>query len=225
MRIEANEPLPGKLFLATFRGQHAANRGLLMLGLMLGALAAVLAVLGSPQLPGWPEEPRELVQAAWLVATLLSATGFAVLVGVTTFQTREYTLFVTGETDGSISTEGSSERDRQRFAADLAPWSLAVVRRLAEDISPRSLDSAQLALYASAQDDTRVDELAPHLIRTEVALIDRNGASHRLLLARELLPEGLEAAFEKLRNRTHGHLDRLRGGGFVLKLPDPRRGR
>lgn len=226
MKLEARVPPSGKTFHLRVIGSEPLNKGLILLGLLLGISFLALWFVGVPKLPAAvTEATRERITGLFHILQVGLALSCGVVFAIGLFEARERVLEIFGEAGGALMVEGPTiEGGSKRLAAEIGPYSVALIRRIADDVAMARIDVDKAHLFASAQEDASADAAISSFLRTEVAIIDKNGTQTTLLRTKELLPEDVEEVFKKLRQEAGGQLDKLKGGGFVLKLPAPEGG-
>lgn len=218
MKLEAVPPKGGETFHLKVTGTQSVNRGLLTLGIFLGVVGICLFMLGPP--PVADDATRQQIVALYQVLSIALTLAFSVVVGVAMHSAQDFDLHIFGETDGSLKVDGLlGDEPRRDYLPDDGPYSLAIIRRVTSDVPMGSVDVVQQESFAKAQDEASSGSDVAYFLRTEVALIDGDANHHSLLLVSEVFPGEAEAVLNELRATAQGHVEHLRGGGYVLRLP------
>lgn len=220
MKIEAQSPSAGRSFHLRVTGRGRPSAAAISL-LAISGVVFLCLLLWSPRLPPTvtPGTAEQVVHLVSAVKAILAV----VVVGLTTlllFQVQEFGLELTGEPDGSIHAQGSSvPGGRQIFPHAQGPYCVALIRRLRDDLALHSIGVSQQQLVATSLEDETADEELAALLRTEVSVVDGAAKEHHLLSVPGPLPAGAAGVMEALRLSSKGTLEKLRGGGWVLRLP------
>lgn len=224
MNLVATAPPSGKTFHLRIQGRRKPSP-LWIFATLAGLVLTLFLFLFEVPGPG-PDATARRVQIL-KAATLARQTGLAGLglflalgASMVAIGMREFRIVIEGEPSGGLLLKGTSLRGGvTRLDPSKGPYRLAVVRKIRDDLPASKMDMTRMHILASAQEDGTFDSAVSDMIRTDIFLLDRDNTRTEVFSIAGQFPGNVHEVLEALRMHCKGSVEKIRGGGSMLRIP------